>query len=533
MLRPNDSRTIHPLLPNDFSGLDLPGVTQLMLREKGLEKPSHLVDTSDERTFLSLCNTSQFSAAREALALKDKEEMRRDAALLEGMILDSLSDAERLLLLLEQQQGRSSAGTELLARDCGALIENAWTHTSKMRLLIPAGNNSRELGALVGATASRLQAILGRQRGNFGNFQHQDAEKCSAGGAREKISFKTFAARAEGGHCGKEGEWGAGDTNFDTQSISSIASSCTSNSPRKSFGQSRGEGSFKDSSSTNASFLHHAPPSHPIHETVKYSLLQAQEHLKFEAGRCGAARELARELAREPPARPLTSSTFAKLQVDARAAVVGAAGAAVAAVHVDGSERPPHSLGVQQEELHDKTHTQQDDKKQGASAEHSPTDPFLSRPSPDGWQMMTGQRFFANQKLKLKSCDDPTAAFDTPSQIPTLLNYSSLNESRIANRWRAARDTSTVRRHSPLLNVLAGGGENAGFTGSSGKKAWSKSIAAGGGARGQEFSGGQRSLHFMPDGLGIESSRSSRLSVRHNRFSLAQLLLRIKGSADI
>jgi hypothetical protein len=90
-----------------------------------------------------------------------------------------------------------------------------------------------------------------------------------------------------------------------------------------------------------------------------------------------------------------------------------------------------------------------------------------------------------------------------------------------------------VRRHSPLLNVLAGGGENAGFTGSSGKKAWSKSIAAGGGARGQEFSGGQRSLHFMPDGLGIESSRSSRLSVRHNRFSLAQLLLRIKGSADI
>lgn len=456
------------------------------------------MDTSDERTFLSLCNASQFSAAREALALKDKEEMRRDAALLEGMILDSLSDAERLLFLLEQQQGRSSAGTELLARDCGALIENAWTHTSKMRLLIPAGNNSRELGALIGATASRLQAILGRQ----------NAEKCSAGGAREQIAFKTFATRAEGGHCGKEGECGAGDRNFDTQSISSIASSCTSNSPRKSVGHGRGEGSFKDSSSTNASFLLHAPPSHP-QEKVKYSLLQAQEHLKFEAGRCGAARELARE----PPARPLTSSTFAKLQVEARAAVVGAAGAAgaaVAAVQVDGAERPPHSLGVQQEELHDKRET--------------------------------GQCFFENQKLKLKSCEDPTAAFDTPSQIPTLLNYSSLNESRIANRWRGARDTDTVRReiqrdtdtvrrHSPLLNVLAGGGENGG---SSGKKAGAKSMAAGGGgAGGQGFSGGQRSLHFMPDGVGIESSRSSRLSVRHNRFSLAQLLLRMKGSADI
>lgn len=227
------------------------------------------MDTSDERTFLSLCNASQFSAAREALALKDKEEMRRNATLLEGMILDSLSDAERLLFLLEQQQGRSSAGTELLARDCGALIENAWTHTSKMRLLIPAGNNSRELGALIGVTASRLQAILGRQRGTL-NVQQQDAEKCSAGGAREQIAFKTFAARAEEGHCGKEGELGAGYRNFDTQSISSIASSCTSNSPRKSFGHSRGEGSFTDSSSTNASFLHHAPPSHPTHEKVKY-----------------------------------------------------------------------------------------------------------------------------------------------------------------------------------------------------------------------------------------------------------------------
>ena len=111
--------------------------------------------------------------------------------------------------------------------------------------------------------------------------------------------------------------------------------------------------------------------------------------------------------------------------------------------------------------------------------------------------------------------------------LPILLNYSSLNESRIADRWRGASDTDTVRReiqrdtdterrHSPLLNVLAGGGENGG---SSGKKAGAKSMAAGGGAGGQGFSGGQRSLHFMPDGVGIESSRSSRLSVRHNRFS--------------